>query len=66
VPRRDSTYEDLGAAPWVRSALLPLATFVVAAAIVIGLVFSGAVQGHKTYAGPAKAPTTQPTILIQP
>jgi hypothetical protein len=47
-------------------ALLPLALFVVAVAIVIGLVFGGAVQGHKTYAGPANAPTTQPTFLIQP
>jgi hypothetical protein len=66
VHRNDSTYEDLGTAPWVRSALLPFAAFVVAVAIVIALVFGGAVQGHKTYAGPAKAPTTQPTVLIQP
>ena len=66
MPRSDSTYEDRGAAPWVRSVLLPLTLFIVALAVVIGLVFGGAVQGHKTYAGPAKEPTTQPTVLIQP
>ena len=66
MPRSDSTYEDSGAAPWLRAVLLPALVFVVAVAIVSGLVFGGAVQGHKTYAGPAQAPTTQPTVLIQP
>jgi hypothetical protein len=66
VRRGDSTYEDLGAAPWLRAVLLPLLVFVVAVAVVAGLVLGGAVQGHRTYAGPGQAPTTQPTILIQP
>ena len=39
---------------------------VVVVAIVSGLVFGGVVQGSKTYAGPGDAPTTQPTVLIEP
>jgi hypothetical protein len=66
VRRSDSTYEDMGAAPWLRAVLLPVLVFAVAVAIVCGLVFGGAVQGHRTYLGPAQAPTTQPTVLIEP
>jgi hypothetical protein len=66
VRRGDSTYEDLGAVFWLRTVLLPVMVLVVAVAIVSGLVFGGAVQGHRTYAGPAHVPTTQPTVLIQP
>jgi hypothetical protein len=66
VPRIDPTYEELGAAPWLRAVLLPVLVFVAAVAIVSGLVFGGAVQGHRTYAGPAQSPTTQPTVLIEP
>jgi hypothetical protein len=66
VPRSDETYEYTGAAPWLRAVLLPFLVLVVAVAIVCGLVFGGAVQGHKAYAGPAGAPTTQPTTLIEP
>ena len=64
--RGDATHDDLGGAPWLRAVLLPLLFFAVAVAVVVGLVFGGAVQGHRTYAGPAQAPTTQPTILIKP
>jgi len=66
MPRSDSTYDDLGAAPWPRAVLLPILVFAVAVAVVSVLVFGGAVQGHRTYAGPAESPTTQPTVLIEP
>jgi hypothetical protein len=66
VRRDDETYEDLGRDPWRWQAVLPLVVFVVAFAIIVSLVFSGAVQGHKTYAPPAQSPTTQPTVIIQP
>jgi hypothetical protein len=46
--------------------LLPALVFVVAVAIVSGLVFGGVIRGGKTYAGPGEAPTTQPTVLIAP
>jgi hypothetical protein len=49
----------------LRSVLLPLLAFVVAVAIVGGLVFGGAVQGHRVYS-PAGSSTTQPTVLIEP
>jgi hypothetical protein len=62
VRRDDETYEDLGRDPWPWQAVLPLVVFV----IIVSLVFSGAVQGHKTYAPPAQSPTTQPTVIIQP
>lgn len=65
MPRSEPTYEDLGVAGWLRSVLLPFLVFLVVAAIVCGLVLSGAVQGHRAYA-PAAAPTTQPTVLIEP
>jgi hypothetical protein len=66
VRRSDDTYEDLGPGAWLWQAVLPLVVFVVAFAIIVSLVFSGAVQGHKTYAAPAQSPTTQPTVIIQP
>lgn len=48
------------------SVALPVAVLLVVIAIVSGLVFSGAVQGHAERIGPAGPPTTQPTILIEP
>ena len=66
MPRSDLTYEDLGVASWLRVVLLPVLAFAVSVAIICGLVFGGAVQGHRAYAGPAQAPTTQPTVLIEP
>jgi hypothetical protein len=54
------------AALWWRSLALPALTFVVAVAIISGLVFGGVIRGDKTYAGPSGAPTTQPTVMIEP
>jgi hypothetical protein len=50
----------------LRSVLVPVLVFVVAVAVVSGLVFGGAVRSHKTYEAPASAPTTQPTVIIEP
>jgi hypothetical protein len=66
VGRADLTEELLGAAPWLRGVLLPAIVFVVAVAIIAALVASGAVHGHRTYAAPAGAPSTQPTVIIEP
>jgi hypothetical protein len=66
VGRGDSSFEESGATPWVWSILLPALVFVVAVAIVSGLVFGGVIRGGKTYGGPGEAPTTQPTVLIAP
>jgi hypothetical protein len=66
VDREDPSFEAPRAAAWLRSVLLPALAFVVAVAAVSGLVFSGVVQGHQTYPGPGQAPTTQPTVLIEP
>ncbi len=62
----DASYEDRLVADWLWPAVLPLVAFVVGVAIVVGLVLSGAVQGHKTYAAPKAAPTTEQTLVIQP
>ena len=66
MPRTDATYDGLDGGAWLRTLVLPLLLFVTAVAVVCALVLSGAVQGHKTYGPPAKAPTTQPTVLIEP
>ncbi len=62
----DESFEQEGAAPWVRSLLLPALVLFVAVAIVSALVFGGAVQGSKTYPAPTAEPTTPPTVLITP
>ncbi len=64
--RDDTSYDDFDAAAWLRGVLLPGAVFVICAAVVCGLVLSGAVQGHKTYDTAPAAPRSQPTVLIQP
>lgn len=66
MPRTDATYDDLDGGAWLRAVVLPLLLFAVAVAVVCGLVLSGAVQGHKTYGPPVGAPTTLPTVLIEP
>ena len=66
MARGDAFFEERGAAPWLRSLLLPALVWVVAVAVVCGLVFGGVVGGGKTYAGPGDEPTTQPTVLIEP
>jgi hypothetical protein len=66
VSRGDSSFDQRGAAPWLRTFLLPALVFVVALAIVSGLVLGGLVRGHRTYPGPSGGPTTEPTVLIQP
>ena len=58
--------EGTVAAEWLRAAIVPVLVLVVIVAIVAGVVAGGAVQGHKVYAVPASAPTTQPTMIIQP
>lgn len=58
--------EDFAASPWVREALLPLALFVIVVAVVCALVLTGTVQGETTYGASDRAPTTQPTVLIEP
>jgi len=50
----------------VREALLPLALFVIVVAVVCALVLTGTVQGETTYGASDRAPTTQPTVLIEP
>jgi hypothetical protein len=40
--------------------------FVVALAIIGGLVLGGVVRGHKAYPDAEAGPTTEPTVLIQP
>lgn len=65
MPRTDATYEGLDA-PWLRAVVLPALLFVIAVAIVCALVLSGAVQGKKKYDAPQGAPTTTPTVLIEP
>jgi hypothetical protein len=62
----DEDFSRERAAPWLRELLLPVLVFFVAAAIVCALVLGGVVRGTRTYAGPAAAPTTQPTVLIEP
>ncbi len=66
MDRDDASFEGRGAAPWLRSLLLPVLVWVVAVAVVSGLVFGGVVSGGKTYAAPGDEPTTQPTVLIEP
>jgi hypothetical protein len=66
VSREDFSFDEPGSTTWVWSILLPALVFVVAVAIVSGLVFGGVIRGGKTYAGPSAAPTTQPTVLIEP
>ncbi len=66
MPREDFTYEGLTLAPWLRVVVMPLLLFVVAAGLICGLVLSGAVQGHRTYAGPPDSNSTQPSVLIEP
>jgi hypothetical protein len=66
VGRADLTGEDLRAAPWLRAVLMPALVFVVAVVVIAAVVASGAVQGHRTYLAPAGAPTTQPTVIIEP
>jgi hypothetical protein len=63
---RGASFEERGAAPWLRSFLLPALVWIVAVAIMSGLVFGGVVGGGKTYVGPGDEPTTQPTVLIEP
>jgi hypothetical protein len=66
VVRGDPSLEEPRAASWLRSLLLPALVFIVAVAVVSGLVFGGVIHGDKTYAGPGEAPTTPPTVLIEP
>jgi hypothetical protein len=65
VGRGDASFEERGAAAWLRL-LLPVLVWVVAVAAVCGLVLGGVVAGGKTYAVPSGEPTTQPTVLIEP
>jgi hypothetical protein len=65
VDSTDQSFEHSGSGTWVRTLLLPALAFMVAVAIVGALVYSGAVQGSKTYPEPPAAPTTQPTVLIE-
>ena len=58
MPRTDATYEGLEPRRGCRAVLLPALFFVIAVAIVCGLVLSGAVQGHKTYEAPTRRPPT--------
>jgi len=66
VHRGDASFEERGAAPWIRSLLLPVLAWVVGVAVVCGLVLGGVVGGGKTYSGPGDEPKTQPTVLIEP
>jgi hypothetical protein len=67
VRRGDASFEDERiSVDWIWKAAGPFALFVVGVAVVLGLVFSGAVQGHKTYEAPKAAPTTEQTIVINP
>lgn len=50
----------------VRALVLPLVVLIVAVAIVSGLVFGGVVRGERAYDDTPGAPTTQPTVLIEP
>lgn len=51
---------------WVRMYLAPIATLLAALAIAGGLVLGGVVQGQAERAGPEEAPTTVPTVIIEP
>jgi hypothetical protein len=66
VHSTDRSFEQSGSASWLRTLLLPALALIIAVAVVGALVFSGAMQGSKTYPEPAGAPTTQPTVLIEP
>jgi hypothetical protein len=66
MDRSDTSFEERRAALWLRALLLPALVFVVAVAVVSGLVFGGVIRGERTYGTPSGAPTTQPTVLIEP
>ncbi len=64
--RGDPSFEESGAAAWPLRLLLPVLVWAVAVAIVGGLVLGGVLHGGRTYTGLGDAPTTQPTVLIEP
>jgi hypothetical protein len=51
---------------WVRTYAAPIGTLIVAVALVGGLVLGGILEGDAERTGPAEAPTTVPTIIIEP
>jgi hypothetical protein len=66
VGRGDPSFEEPRAAAWPLRLLLPVLVWAVAVAIVGGLVLGGVLHGDRTYSDLGNAPTTQPTVLIEP
>ena len=60
--------EDLetGGASRLRALAVPVAVLIVAVAVICALVLGGVLQGHSPRMGPDGAPTTVPTVQINP
>jgi hypothetical protein len=62
----DRTYQMFRPLRPVYHITIPVVVLMIVVAIVSGLVFGGALQGHAERVGPEQAPTTQPTVIIEP
>ena len=55
-----------GDASRLRAVAVPVAVLIVVVAVICALALSGVLQGHSTRTGPDAAPTTVPTVEINP